>query len=51
MNFMFEVLKPHIGHKLSCVQYGEPDDVRDICIECEDCHEVLISAETFDEEE
>jgi hypothetical protein len=43
---MYEKLKRHIGHAIVCVCYGDPDDPNDICIECEDCNEVLISAET-----
>lgn len=50
-NFMYEKLKNHIGHDIVCVAYGDIDNPCDICIECEDCNEVLISAETFDEEE
>lgn len=51
MNYMFERLKPHIGHRVVCVYYGDKDNPADICIECEDCYEVLISAETYDIEE
>ena len=48
MNHMFEKLKPHIGHRIACVAYGESlDDIADICIECEDCCEVLVSAEDY----
>ena len=48
MNWLWEQLKPHIGHQIVCVAYGSPSDPADICIECEDCCCVLISAETFD---
>lgn len=49
---MYDKLRPHIGHNIVCVCYGnDGEDPVDICIECEDCNEVLISAETFDEEE
>ena len=52
MNYMFEKLKHHIGHNIACVCYGDINDPVDICIECEDCSEVLVSAEAdFDEEE
>lgn len=50
-NYMYERLRPHIGHNVVCVDYGDKDEPADICIECEDCNEVLISAETFDYEE
>lgn len=44
---MYEKLRPHIGHHVACVCYGPPgQDPVDICIECEDCNEVLVSAET-----
>ena len=46
---MYKKLKPHIGHKIVCVAYGDLDYPADICIECEDCNEVLISAEAFEE--
>ena len=51
MNFMYDKLKNHIGHNVVCVSYGDDyHDPDDICIECEDCNEVLVSAETFEEE-
>ena len=50
-NTIYEKLKPHIGHNIVCACYGDPDDPVDICIECEDCNEVLISAESFDNED
>lgn len=50
-NYMFDKLKPHIGHNIVCVYYGDKDNPADICIECEDCCEVLVSAETYDLEE
>ena len=49
MNYMIEKLKPHIGHNIVCVAYGESvDGAADICIECGDCCEVLLSAEDYD---
>lgn len=47
---IYELLKNHIGHKIVCVAYGDKDNPDDICIECEDCNEVLISSESFDNE-
>jgi hypothetical protein len=47
---MYEKLKPHIGHNIVCVGYGNETELIDICIECEDCNEVLISSEDFEEE-
>ena len=46
-NFMAEKLLPHRGHTLECVSYGDWDDPADVCIECTDCSEVLVSAEDF----
>ena len=51
-HYMFERLRPHIGHKIACVGYGGlVDNLADICIECEDCGCVLISVETLEAEE
>lgn len=47
-NYMFHKLKSHIGHHIVCVCYGDPETPADICLECEDCGEVLISAEDYD---
>lgn len=49
MNWMYEKLKQHIGHNIVCVAYGDINNPVDICIECEDCFEVLVSAEDFEE--
>ena len=35
-------LKIHIDHNIVCVAYGDNESV---CIECEDCNEVLYSEE------
>lgn len=50
-NYMFEKLRPHIGHRVVCSCYGDPENPADICIECEDCWEILISAEDYTMEE
>ena len=51
LNWIFEKLKHHIGHRITCVAYGDYDNPSDICIECEDCNEVLISSESIATEE
>ena len=52
MSRMFDKLRPHVGHRLECVIYGDSThDPDDICIECLDCNEILVSAETEDYEE
>ena len=52
-HYLYDRLRPHIGHNLVCVSYGgfDDSDLDDIYIECIDCNEVLISVETFEEEE
>lgn len=49
-NWMAKKLLPHIGHDIVCVTYGDGDDPTDVCIECEDCCSVLVSAEDFNED-
>jgi hypothetical protein len=49
-NYMYDKLKDHVGHHIVCVAYGDIDDPVDICIECEDCCCVLVSAEDFQED-
>lgn len=48
---MYKKLKNHIRHNIVCVAYGDIDNPVDIGIECEDCNEVLVSSEDFDDEE
>ena len=48
-DYMYNRLRPHIGHNIVCVAYGEYEkEPVDICLECEDCGEVLLSAEDYD---
>ena len=50
-NTLYISLRPHIGHTIVCVCYGKADeDPRNISIECEDCNEVLVSAEMYEED-
>lgn len=51
MNWMMQKLYPHVGHHIVCVTYGDPDDPRDVCIECESCGCVLVSGEDFDDDD
>ncbi len=44
----FETLRPHVGHKLECVTYGDNENV---VIECTDCNEILLSFNKDEEEE
>ena len=44
---LWNLLKKHIGHNVQIVAYGDPDDPADICLECEDCDEVILDAELY----
>ena len=35
------------GHEVSIVSYGDWDNQEDICLECEDCGEVILDAEIY----
>ena len=49
-NWAYKTFRPHIGHKIVCVCYGKDgEEPEDICIECEDCNEVLVSASDLDD--
>ena len=41
---LWNELKKHRGHKVSIVSYGDWDNPTDICLECEDCNEVVLDA-------
>ena len=41
----YKELKEHIGHKIVCVRYGDVN----VAVECEDCNEVLISFDKYEE--
>lgn len=41
-------LEKHAGHNVVIVKYGDWDDPVDICLECEDCNEVILDAEIYD---
>lgn len=49
INPLWNALKRHRGHKVEIVSYGDWDDPVDICLECEDCGEVIIDAELYSE--
>ena len=44
---LWNELKKHRGHKVSIVSYGDWDNPADICLECEDCGEVVLDAELY----
>lgn len=39
----FEDLQRHVGHAIECVYYGDPDNPANVSVECETCHEVIMS--------
>ena len=47
-NWMAQKLLPHVDHDISCVTYGDSENPSDICIECDECGTVLVSAEDFE---
>ena len=49
-NYIYEKFREHIGHNIECVIYGDAENPDDICIECEDCNCVLMSAEDFNDD-
>ena len=44
---LWDMLKSHIGHQVRIVAYGDTDDPMDICLECEECGEVILDAEIY----
>ena len=48
---LFNKLKNHIGHDIEIAYYyDEHGEIVEICVECLDCNEVIISAESDGEE-
>ena len=45
--FLWNLLKDHIGHDVYIVYYGDPDDPANIALECNDCGEVILDAELY----
>lgn len=46
-NLLWDILLRHRGHHLSVVSYGDLNDPADVCLECEDCGDVLLDAELY----
>lgn len=44
---LWDILKKHRGHHVSIVYYGDWDIPCSICLECDDCSEVVIDAELY----
>lgn len=46
-NILWNALYAHRGHHVCIATYGDPDDPADVCLECEDCNEVILDAEIY----
>jgi len=44
---LWNELKKHRGHKVNIVSYGDWNEPEDVCLECEDCGEVVLDAELY----
>lgn len=45
---LWNELKKHRGHNVRIVSYGNWEDPANICLECEDCGEVVLDAEIYE---
>ena len=43
-NMLWDLLLKHKNHDVTIVTYGDPDAPADVCLECEDCGEVVLDA-------
>ena len=46
-NLLWEILLVHRGHSVCIASYGPSDNPVAVCLECEDCNEVIIDAEIY----
>ena len=46
-NYLWDKLAEHFGHDVRISVYGDVDDLADVCLECEDCNEVILDAELY----
>lgn len=44
---LWNELKKHRGHNVRIVSYGDWENPANICLECEDCGEVVLDAEIY----
>lgn len=44
---LWNMLLKHRGHTVSIVSYGDFDNPADVCLECEDCGEVILDADIY----
>ena len=45
--WLWNILKEHIGHHVEIACYGDLDDPADICLEDLDTNEVILDAELY----
>lgn len=44
---LWDKLSGHFGHDVRIAVYGNADDPADVCLECDDCGEVVLDAELY----
>ena len=44
---LWNILFKHRGHKVSIGVYGDYNDPSDVCLECEDCNQVILDGEVY----
>ena len=44
---LWNLLLQHRGHNVVIAVYGDPADPADVCLECEDCNEVILDGEIY----
>lgn len=46
-NMLWDLLLKHRGHQVAIAAYGDIGSPADVCLECEDCNEVILDAELY----
>lgn len=44
---LWDMLKRHRGHQVTIASYGDYNNPQCICLECEDCNEIVVDAEMY----
>ena len=47
MNWLWNILKNHFGHRVEIAVYGEPENPDNICLEDVDTNEVILDASIY----
>ena len=45
----FKELEQHVGHNIVCIYYGRKGEEQNVSLECEDCNEVLLDFDKFED--